>query len=201
VGVKKFLIVVAAAIFAFATVAGCSSENKPAAASSESKPASDEQQIRDLLKAEEAAAAALDFDKAAELTCSKYREQQRKQADELVPPLSQFGTAEELAGKSAELAAALKPKFPKSSDATINALADALARYDQSDYEKAFLEAFRENFKLTLDKVENIKINGDTAMADVTSTTTVGDGQPETKTKNTPFVKEDGQWKDCESPS
>lgn len=84
---KRFLVVVAAATVAYAPVAGCSSDNKPAAGLSESTPASDEQQIRDLIKAEDAAAIALDFDKAAELTCSKYREQQRKQADEFAPPV------------------------------------------------------------------------------------------------------------------
>ena len=127
-GVKRFGVLLAAAAVAFAPLAGCSSENKPAAGSSESKSASDEQQIRDLLKEEEAAASALDFDKMAELTCAKYSEQQRKQGDEVVPPLSEFGSAQGLEGKSAMLAAEFKKHFPKSSDATINALADAVHR-------------------------------------------------------------------------
>ncbi|MDT5090678.1 MAG: hypothetical protein QOH60_41 [Mycobacterium sp.] len=208
--VKRFLIVGAAATVAFATVAGCDSSSKPAASSSsgssssgssQSSGGSDEQQIRDVLKQEEAAAASLDTDKLIALTCSKYRDEQKKQVDQLIPPLSNYGTADELAGKSSELATEFKKQFPSSSDATIQALADALANYDQAAYEKAFKAVFRENFKLTLDKVENIKITGDTATADVTSTRTTGDQPPETKTETTPFVKESGKWLDCQPQS
>ena len=54
--------------------------------------------------------------------------------------------------------------------------------------------------KVSVDKVENIKIDGDKATADITSTQTLGDEKPETKTKENEFVKENGKWLDCEPP-
>jgi len=174
-------------------VTGCSSSG--------SKSSSDEQQIRDLLKSEESAAAALDFDKLVDLTCSKYRDEQKKQSADLIPPLSQYGTAEDLAGTSDQLAEKFKEQFPTVSDSAINALANAIANYDQAAYEKAMKDVIRQSMKLTIDKVENIKVTGDNATADVTRTKKMGNEQPQTETKNIPFVKESGQWKDCEEPS
>jgi len=193
VNVKKLLVIPAAAAVLFAGVTGCSSGN--------SKGSSDEQQIRDLLNQEQSAASALDFDKMVDLTCSKYRDEQRKQVDDLIPPLSQYGTADDLSGTSDQLAAKFKEQFPNVSDDAINALANAIANYDQAAYEKAFKDLLRQTMKLKIDKVENIKVNGDNATADVTSTKSMGNEGPKTETKNIPFVKENGQWKDCSEPS
>jgi len=68
-------------------------------------------------------------------------------------------------------------------------------------YKEAFMEVVRQSSKLTLGKVENIKITGDTATADVTTTQQTGTEPPKTDTTTNEFVKEDGQWKDCEPPS
>jgi hypothetical protein len=197
-GLQRIVIVGAALVVAFAPVVGCGSDSKSESGSSAE---SDEQQIRDLVDEQEAAVEDLDFDKMADLTCEKYREDVRNQKDELIPPISDYGTKQELAETSrAELVDEFKTQFPDASDATIERFADALVSYDEEAYNESFLDLVRESSSITVDKVENIKIDGDTATADITSTSTSGDEAPETKTEPNKYVKEDGKWLDCEKP-
>lgn len=202
---EKIVISGAVAVVALATVVGCGSDTKPAespsAVTTSAAAASDEQQIRDLLAEEEAAFADFDFDRMAELTCTKYRDEARKQADTMIPPITMYPAVEELAGKADELAAGFREKFPDASEASINQLADALSRHDEPAYKDAFIEVMRQSVTITLDKVENIKVTGDTATADITSTMTAGTDPPATDTESNEFVKEDGVWKDCAPPS
>jgi hypothetical protein len=209
VNVKRFLVIGAAATVAFATVTACDSASKSptpstssaSSASSQASAPSDEQQIRDLLNQEQTDMASLDTDKILTVTCTKYHDADKKNFDQMIPAISQIGTADEVEGKAEELASQFKQQFPKSSDATIKAYTDAITSYDQAAYEKAYKAGLMENFTLTMDKVENIKVTGDSATADVTSTETDGNQPPKTKTENMAFVRESGEWKDCQPPS
>jgi len=129
--------------------------------------ASDEQQIRDLIEEEEAALADLDFDKIIALSCTKYQDLARKQRDTLVPPRTDFPPPEQLAGKTAGVEAVVKKQFPSASDASIHRLADALVRGDDAAYQESYVDLVRESDVITVDKVENITITGDTATADI----------------------------------
>jgi hypothetical protein len=187
-------------------VAGCGSESTPAAPSSPATTsvvaASDEQQIRDLIDEQEAAMAGFDFDRMAGLTCKQHRAVVLSQPDTMFPPISEAGTPEELAAKPAHvLTDALKQQYPAASDATIGQLVDALIRYDEPAYKAANLEVLRQTTTVTIDKVENVEVNGDTATADLTTTWKSGDGPPATLTQSNSFLKEDGQWLDCQEPS
>lgn len=187
-------------------VAGCGSESAPAAPSSPATSAevaaTDEQQIRDLIDAQEAAMAGFDFEKMAELTCAQYREVVRNQPDTMFPPLSEAGTPEELAAKPADVMTdALKQQYPAASDATIGELVDALIRYDEPAYKAANLEVLRQTTKVTIDKVENVTVTGDTATADITTTWASGDEPPSTDTQPITYLKEDGRWLDCQPPT
>ncbi|MGV0810642.1 hypothetical protein ABQF34_01645 [Mycolicibacterium boenickei] len=187
-------------------LAGCGSESTPAAPSSpaatSAEAASDEQQIRDLIDAEEAAMAGFDFDKMAELTCTQYRDAVLSQPDTMFPPISEAGTPEELAAKPADaMTEALKQQYPTASDATLAELVAALIRYDEPAYKAANLEILRQTTSVTIDKVENITVTGDTATADLTTTWRSGDAAPATNTQSNRFLKEDGKWLDCEEPS
>ncbi|WP_166907415.1 hypothetical protein [Mycobacterium sp. DL440] len=187
-------------------LAGCSSENAPEAtstpATSSVAAASDEQQIRELVAKQEAAIAGYNFAKMAELTCAQYRDAVLSQPDTMFPPLSQAGTPEELAAKPADvLTEALKRKYPAASDAVIGQLVDALIRYDEPAYKAANLELLRQSSKLTIDKVENITVTGDSATADITTTWALTGQPPATDTKPNAFRKEGGRWLDCQDPS
>ena len=190
------------------TVAGCGSESEPAATSSSAAaassvaPVSAEQQIRDLVAQEETALAGFDFNRMAGLTCLQYREAVRNQASTLFPPLSAAGAPGELAGAPVELLrSGYTRQHPTASDATINQLVDALIQYDEPAYQAANLEILRQTSKVTIDKVENIKVTGDKATADLTTTWVLGENPPATDTQPNAFVKEDGHWLDCQAPS
>lgn len=187
-------------------VAGCGSESKPApsepAATSAQAEVSDEQQIRALIDEQEAAMAGFNFDRMAELTCAQYRDAVLAQPDTMFPPLSEAGTPEELAAKPAgAMAEALKQQYPAASDATIGQLVDALISYDEPAYKASNLEILRQTTTVTIDKVENIKVTGDNATADLTVTWRSGDKPPATSTDSNTFLQEDGQWLDCQGPS
>jgi hypothetical protein len=186
--------------------AGCSSETTAAPPSSPATTsvavASDEQQIRDLVEQEQAAMAGFDFGRMAELTCVQYREDVKRLPETMFPPITEAGTPEELAAKPRDaLAGALKAQYPTASDTTINELVDALIRYDEPAYKAANLEVLRQSTTVSIDKVENIQITGDTATADITTTWKSGDAPPATETQPNRFLKENGHWLDCEKPS
>ena len=146
--------------------------------------------------------AGFDFGRMAELTCVQYREEVEKLPETMFPPITDAGTPEELAAKPPHvLTAALKEQYPTASDATIGELVDALIRYDEPAYKAANLEVLRQTTTVSIDKVENIKVTGDTATADMTSTWKSGSAPPATDTQSNRFLKENGEWLDCEEPS
>ncbi|MBU9762982.1 hypothetical protein FR943_03840 [Mycobacterium sp. TNTM28] len=187
-------------------LAGCGSESAPEVTSSAAAPppapVSAEQQIRDLVAQEEKALGTFDFNRLSELTCQQYRDAVRNQVATLFPPLSAAGAPGELAGAPVDLLrSGFKRQHPKASDATINQLVDALIRYDDPAYQAANLEILRQTSKATIDKVENIKVTGDTATADLTTTWVLGETPPATSTQPNAFRKENGRWLDCQNPS
>lgn len=195
--IEKLVVAGAGAALVLATLVGCGGGEKKSAPPTPSA----EEQIRDVIDGQEAAAQDLDFDKLADLTCDKHKEEIRKQADDIIPPIDQFGSESDLKSSSVtDLAEALQKEFTTASAASINDLAEALVAYDEPAYEKSMRAVLKQVVKVSVDKVENIKIDGDKATADITSTQTLGDEKPETKTKENEFVKENGKWLDCEPP-
>lgn len=209
-------IATAAAVVAL-TLAGCGSdkaaapESSSSAASSSSAEAStsaaapvdDEQAIRDLVAAQAEAFSKGDWDGLANLTCAKFQEQARDPGANLVPPIDTFGTPEQAATFSVQelsdqLAQEFGSRVPKE---TLDRVAQAIVDNDEPAYQSAMLDLMTQSSTLTVEKVDNIKIDGDSATADVTSTRTMGDNPPETRTDNAPFVKENGRWLDCSDPA
>lgn len=214
----RFVHIVSAAAAAALVLAGCGSEKAETADTSSSSTSSsraatstsaaaasgeDEQQIKDLVQAQADAFSEGDWDALGPLTCAKYREQASDPGAFLIPPISQFGTPQQAASMDvAELSGLLGEQFGSGvSPATLDRVAQAIVAYDEAAYQDAMLDLMTESATLTIDKVDNIKITGDTATADVTVTRVMGDSPPSTSTESTPFVREDGQWLDCTNMS
>jgi hypothetical protein len=70
-------------------------------------------------------------------------------------------------------------------------------RNDEAAYTAAMTDVLKQSAKIKLDKVDNIKVNGDAATADVTLSFTLGTQPPENVTTTAHLVREGGQWKDC----
>lgn len=208
----RFVHFVTAAAAAGLVLVGCGSEKTdPPAASGSSATSSapvstsaaaaggDAQQITDLVQAQADAFNAGDWDALGQLTCAKYREQASDPASFLVPPITTFGTAEQAATlDAAQLTGLLAEKFGSAaSPATLDRTAQAIVAYDEAAYQDAMLDLLTESAQLIVDKVDNIKVTGDTATADVTATRVMGDSAPQATTETTPFVRENGRWLDC----
>lgn len=203
----RFVHIVTAAAAVGLVLAGCGSQNADTPATTSSAPASmpaaaaagDDQQITDLVQAQADAFNAGDWDALGKLTCAKYREQASDPASFLIPPITTFGTAQQAATlDAAQLSGLLAEKFgSRASPATLDRTAQAIVAYDEAAYQDAMLDLLTESARLTIDKVDNIEVAGDTATADVTATRVMGDSPPQATTESTPFVRENGQWLDC----
>lgn len=163
----------------------------------------DEQLIRDLVAAQSEAFDAGDWDALADLTCAKYQEQARDPGASMVPPISEFGPREQVTVLTVpQVSDLLAQQFGEGvSKATLDGVAQAIVAYDEPAYQDAMLTLVTESTSITVDKVDNINVTGDTATADVTSTHVMGDSPPQTSTEPTPFVREDGVWLDCTDPT
>ncbi|BBX15441.1 hypothetical protein CRI77_20080 [Mycolicibacterium duvalii] len=190
--------IVTAALAAL-TLAGCGSEmiNTPEA----SLPAvsADEQQIRDLVHTQTRAFTEGNWPVLADLTCAQFRDKAGDPASYLVPPMTAFGTREQMASLTiAQVSEGLTRQFGTGAPRdTLDRVSQALVAYDEPAYEAGMLDLIRQSATLTVDKVENITVTGDTATADVTTTRRLGQAAPDTRTDTTPFVREDGRWLDC----
>jgi hypothetical protein len=134
-----------------------------------------------------------------QLTCAKYREQASDPGSFLVPPISTFGTPQQAATMEvAQLSQLLAQQFGSgASPATLDRIAQAIVAYDEPAYQAAMLDLLTESSTLTIENIDNVRVAGDTASADVTLTRVMGDTPPQTTTESTPFVREDGRWLDC----
>lgn len=211
----RVIHMMAAATAVVLTLSGCGGSDtsdtaeSSASSTSSSAPASttvaaadDEQQIRDLVQAQADAFSEGDWDALAEMTCAQYREQMSDPGQTLVPPITQFGTKEQAAAVDpVKLSEQLRQEFGSNvSQETSDRVAQAILAYDEPAYQAAMLDLMVESSTMTVDKVENIVITGDTATADVTMSQAMGDQAPETRTEPTPYVREDGVWLDCTPP-
>lgn len=158
---------------------------------------SDEDQIREVLFA--VVDAGWDAGKTAELTCQQYRREEAPYSD-MVPPMDTFSAADVSAVGTDQFAQILGEQFPGAAPDSLRAVADAVVRNDQPAYAAAMTDVMKKSSKVELDKVDNIKVNGDAATADVTVTFTVGSQPPNTRTTEVDVVREDGEWKDCTPP-
>ncbi|KWX19708.1 hypothetical protein AFM11_34245 [Mycolicibacterium wolinskyi] len=164
-------------------------------------PLSDEQQIRALYAEMAAVFDSWDGQRVADLTCAKLREKALHVFDDAVPPLTAFGSPEELKATGVDqITTNLLPKLSPASEAEIRAVASALVANDNDAYTAAMLQVMKKGSSVRVDKVENIAINGDTATADSTTTRTVFTEPPQTETTHDQLVREDGRWKDCTPP-
>ncbi len=163
----------------------------------------DEQQIRDLIAAQMEAFSVGDWNALAELTCSEFQEVARDPGAFLVPPIDTFGSREQLATLSVpQVSEMLSEQFGGTvATPTLDRVSQALIDYDDPVYRSAMLDVITESTSLTVDRVDSIKITGDTGTADVTSTSVIGDKAPQTSTDSTPFVREGGVWRDCSDPT
>lgn len=176
---------------------GCSKQSEEPAAAPESSSVSDEQQIRDVTDQMLLATASYDRSAMAALTCSKNREEVASKPTK-APQVAEIGTpAENAALDRATVAAKFQRDYPKASETAVNAAADALLASDQTAMDKAFQQIYADSTTMTLDRIENIAVDGDTATADVTVVNQVGDDAPKTFSNKATYVREDGKWLDC----
>jgi hypothetical protein len=187
-------------------LSGCGSDSAPAPQSSSSSPAAasaeDEEAIRDVIAEGGAASTAWDGAKMAELTCAKYRDRAGS-FDDVVPPMDIFSSAAEAASAMGpeEFAGLIGEQFEGASPDALRAVADAVIADDQAAYHPAMLQVIKQSMKFSLEKVDNIKVNGDTATADTTISYTIGSQPAKSETTEITLVREDGQWKDCTPPT
>lgn len=187
-------------------VSSCGAADHPAqqAATSTAPALADEQQIQEVVTRMRRALEDYDLDAADQLTCTKLRAAMRADNESLIPPMSTFGTPEQVADPAyvASLRAGFPEQFPTVSVPTIDALMAAITKQDQDAYRTAASALVRESLTVEKFTVTNIKISGDTATADITATikrNNKPDGM-QTQTKPNTFIRENGQWKDCEPP-
>jgi hypothetical protein len=187
-------------------LAGCSDRSGPAAEPTSTAgptstaapvaPVSDEDQIRDVMAKEGAASSAWDFNKVAELTCAKNREQARS-PDSAIPPMNTFPASIAESMDPQAFAVQLGAQYDGASDQSLRAVADAVISNDEAAYKTAMLDVVKQSLSVHLDSVDNIVVTGDTATADATVTRAFGKQAPLTRTSPVTLVREDGQWKDC----
>jgi hypothetical protein len=178
---------------------GSSSASNSASATKDAK--DDEQQIRDLYEKGNAAVEDFDVTTILDLTCAKQLPKMQENLDKTIPPMSNFGSPEELKSLGPEKISELLAKnFKPASDEAIGKVAQALVDNDQDAYHAAMEEVLKEGISNKLDKIENIVVTGDTATADTTTTEVVFSSAPKTETKNSQAVREGGTWKDCTPP-
>jgi hypothetical protein len=199
VGIAGIALLVAACGGQNGTTAHSGSASAPAT-SATTAAASNEDQIRDVLTKESQAFSAFDFDKVAEFTCAKYRDQ-AKDAGGAIPPMSMFPASAASSIGAQAFADQLGAQFGGASRQSLLAVADAVIKQDEPAYKAAMLDVVKQTMSVQLVQVENILVSGNTATADATVTQRVGTKPPDTRTSPANFVLEDGQWKDCTPPA
>jgi hypothetical protein len=205
-GVARRLLTVGVAGAAVFVLAGCAGGDRgatvvqattSAAATTTIAPVSDEQQIRDMYARGTVAIRALDLDASLAETCQKLQQHTRDQFNALIPPMTAFGSPADLktAGVDA-IVRTLGPKLAPVPEDSIRPLAQALVANDQAAYDPAIRTVIKQG--LTYDiAVKNIKVTGDTATAETTTSTKTFTVPASTKTEQAQIVREGGQWKDC----
>lgn len=180
--------------------AACGSNTKSGTPEAAPSPTvSDEEQIRALVNEEGDAFADWDMDKVAELTCAQYREEARS-LDDVVPPMDMFPAEESAAIGPDQFAELLGQQFTGASSESLHTVADAVIRQDEAAYQTAMLDVVKQIYSVRLEKVEDIKVNGDKATAQTTISQNMSGQPPKTDTSTITLVRENGEWKDCTEP-
>ena len=178
--------------------AGCSTASAPAP---QAAPAvSDEDQIRDVLEQEGDAISTWDGAKLAALTCAEYRDQAGSFED-MAPPMSSFQIPGIETVTPEALAEQIVVGFPGATDESALAAAEAVLSNDQVAYQTAMTEVMQQSTTIKLEKVDNIKVDGDTATADLTLSLTVAGREAPSEDRGVTLIREDGKWLDCTPPS
>jgi hypothetical protein len=190
-------------------LAGCGGNNGPTAApTSPAAPASaapstpsgsDEDQVRDVLTKEGAAFSAWDFERVAEFTCAKFRDE-AKSTDKAIPPMNMFPADAAASVGPQAFADQIGAQFVGADGESLRAVAEAVIRQDEAAYKAAMLDVVKQSSSVQLVMVDNIVVKGDTATADATVTQRIGRQPPDTRTTPATLVREGGQWKDCTPP-
>lgn len=135
---------------------------------------------------------------AVELTCTEFKERERAAAEELRPPLSQFATPGQ--ATDPEFMAALQRRLVEQdglAPPAAAALTNAVRAQDQAAFDEAVVPYVAARFEVVDAQAQNIKVDGNTADAEVTVTIQKRGAQPETHTEQQHFIREDGEWVEC----
>lgn len=182
---------------------GCGGSDTVSAPSTPTPTVSDEDQIRDVVKQVAEAHGGSDTGDVAELTCEKYRAgaEGEVMSPEDIPPMSALPLDMFSSLSPEKLAEALGQEYVGASPESLQALANALLARDEPAYKKAMADVMTQSMKVNINKVDNIKVDGDTATADVVLDISAGGKMSyTTDPSQITLVKEDGKWKDCTPP-
>lgn len=190
--VVRIALAVLIAIMPF--VAGCGSSDKPTP--STTPVASDEDQIRDVIEQEGEAAADWDGAKLAELTCAQNRDGAGS-FEGMAPPMNAWQVPGIETVTPERLAEQITVGFPGASDESALAVAKAVLANDEDAYQTSMTEVMKQTSTIEFGAVDNVKVDGDSATADVTITFTTAGQEPQTDTSTITLIREDGKWLDC----
>jgi hypothetical protein len=188
-------IAVAVVVATMPFVAGCGSSDKPTP-STTTPAASDEDQIRDVIKQEGDAAADWDGAKLAELTCAQNRDE-ASSFEGLAPPMSAWQVPGIETVTPEALAEQITVGFPGASDESALTVAKAVLANDEDAYQTSMTEVMKQTSTIEFGAVDNVKVDGDSATADVAITFTTAGQDPQTDTTTITLIREDGKWLDC----
>ncbi|MCV7286690.1 hypothetical protein H7J87_15285 [Mycolicibacterium wolinskyi] len=134
----------------------------------------------------------------ADLTCPQYRASVSEPTVP-VPPVQSLATAEQIAadGFADALSEQLTADYPRSSEQTITQLVDAVIRQDQEAFGTALLTVVRENTIIDIVKVDDLKVEGNSASARVTTRFSFGTDSEQSKTRTMNFEKAGNDWQLC----
>jgi hypothetical protein len=79
-------------------------------------------------------------------------------------------------------------------------MVEAIINGDAAQYKTAITRVEHEGRTATLNRIDNIRITGDTATVDGTFTLKAFTRPPEVVNGSNHAVRENGQWKDCTPP-
>lgn len=138
------------------------------------------------------------IDDGAALMCEQYRDAYRHQQEAQLPTMASIATPEQAADPAymAALPGLLNERYPNTYSEERTNLADAAGRQDPVAFHEAARVLMGRIFNVTDQQVDNITIAGDTATADVTTTTTLNDQPANTITNHKTYVKHGPTWLD-----
>lgn len=165
-------------------------------------PETDVAAISALFERERQANENYDIDALVDVSCAQYKDATRAAMMKAVQPMSSLKKPQPPNDPAAvkQLASRLQEMHPKMSSQTAQDLAAAWGRQDEAAFDAGQRKMLAEITVVQDWKVDNIKVTGDTATADVTMTTVFDQYPPQTQNNHVPLLIENGEWKDCFPP-